>query len=193
MTDSTAELEAAIGRVNIIWNDLHYVIFEIFWLLLRRDSVAATALFFSTQSDRAQRKMVASLAKARFGEGSNEANLIISTLELANKLAGRRNDVIHAMWDWAHPDGLSVIAESSKRLARKDWRRELENLHEEIAGAALKIADLLEALIPTVPEPLVPPEYSEQHERFVPLTDQQIANMATGNRLRNPKGKRSPS
>jgi hypothetical protein len=125
------DLVSKIGRITLHWNDLHLTIFSIFWRLNSDHAVRSSAIFFSVQADRTQRNMTAALVKLELESVPMLRDNTIGVLDEIGKLAGRRNDVMHAMWDF-DTENAKVFAPSSMRLAKKRLGEELDSLYEEL-------------------------------------------------------------
>ena len=138
-----SDLTEKIGKLTIAWNDLHFFVFSIFWQLNGNDAARSSAIFFSIQSDRTHRQVTVALAKVVLAIVPRLCESLIGLLEEVNKLSGRRNDVIHAMWafDGNWQDGAaSVFAPSSPRLSKKRLDEELDKLLRELLILRMKVA-----------------------------------------------------
>lgn len=96
-----------VGRATVAWNTLSGEVFEHFSLLSGMDHEAAKAVFFTVASDRSQRDMVSRLfAMSLAPHSPNLAKRGKSLLGDADKLSGKRNDILHVVF----VDGLNPAA-----------------------------------------------------------------------------------
>jgi hypothetical protein len=93
-----ADLVTKIGKITLAWNDLHLFIFAIFWRLNSNHATRSSAIFFAAQADRTQRNMTAALVNLELAEAPKLREATIAILNEIGKTAGRRNDIVHAMW-----------------------------------------------------------------------------------------------
>lgn len=103
----------SIGRATVGWNTLSGAIFQHFRLLSGMDDRAASATFFAVASDRSQREMVGHLydikLKPRYPDLAKRGR---SLLGRADKLAGKRNDILHVVYvDTTSPHKVSQLQE----------------------------------------------------------------------------------
>lgn len=127
--DPLDEIAPLIGHVNLAWNNLQFWVFCVFWKLLDVGAMKADSIFFALRTDRAQRDITLQLIKATMFNFEELRHRLEDLIERANKLAGRRNDVIHAMIFVDHPaTAAQVFASSSPRLSKKDLTTELKDL-----------------------------------------------------------------
>lgn len=142
MTDKypIASLATEIGHVTIEWNEIHFYVFDIFVELVG-SYIRASAIFFSLQSDRAQRDATAALAKTIYVPTDELSKQITTVLNRISAAAFRRNDLIHAMWEIDHAEQLaSVMSISKPRLSNKDLREELKSFREHLVDLANEIS-----------------------------------------------------
>jgi hypothetical protein len=130
-----ADLVTKIGKITLAWNDLHLFIFAIFWRLNSNHAMRSSAIFFSVQADRTQRNMTAALVKLELEQAPMLRDASIEILNEIGKTAGRRNDIVHAMWryesDWEKGTA-TVFEPSSPRLSKKRLDEELDKLHYDL-------------------------------------------------------------
>jgi len=90
--------QLAIGDLAIMWNQLHDRLAELFWTVTGvENGMIALAIWHSTPSDFAQRKMLRAATSARFDKDSKERIEIDYILDIIDKsLSAKRNDAIHA-------------------------------------------------------------------------------------------------
>jgi hypothetical protein len=145
-----ADLATQIGKITIAWNDLHLFVFSIFWHLNGGDANKSAAIFFSAQADRAQRNMAEALIKADRLMPLLLRQAALDVLNDIGKTAGRRNDLIHAMWifesDW--DTGTATIFEpSSPRLSKKRLGEELDKLYADALELGKRIGPIRIAIL----------------------------------------------
>lgn len=140
--DPFEQIAPLIGHVTIAWNNLQFWIFCVFWKLLAAGATKADSIFFALRTDKAQRDITLQIIKAAMFESDELRSQLEDLIEKANKLSGRRNDVIHAMIFVDHPDAAAqVFASSSPRLSKKkDLLAELQDLVATIKALNLQFA-----------------------------------------------------
>ena len=121
-----AEIAAAIGRITIAWNDLHYEFFLMFVAASGMPKGSADAIFFAIKNDNSHRDMTkaALLEALRPNKMRREA---INLIKRAGKFAGERNLPVHAMWATHYPSGDLVLSpfvrqKSASRTGKIDVR-----------------------------------------------------------------------
>jgi hypothetical protein len=102
-----------VGRATIAWNTLSGAMFQSYQLLSELDEATAKATFFSITSDRSQRDIVANLVELKLRPLDPViANRFKSVIGEANKLAGKRNDILHVVLvDDDSPDRVAQMHE----------------------------------------------------------------------------------
>ncbi|MDP1730524.1 MAG: hypothetical protein Q8L54_04955 [Devosia sp.] len=102
-----------VGRATVAWNTLSGCIFDLFSMLSEMGTDAAKATFFTVASDRSQRDMVSNLVELRIGKLNPKLAKDAQTLlGEANKLAGKRNDILHVVFiDDLDPSKVSQLQE----------------------------------------------------------------------------------
>jgi hypothetical protein len=89
-----------VGKLVASWNTLHERLGELFSAVLNTGHPGiGSAIWYSTQSDRAQREMLRAATEAAAAEGrlaQQTRDEIKWLLDRANELANERNDAIHA-------------------------------------------------------------------------------------------------
>lgn len=147
---STEALQNYIGRLTVLWNDIHFCIFLLFWKLMDKDIEKSEAIFFLLRSDRAQRDLTKSLVKATLERHPDVQNRTCKAIEAINDVSGRRNDFIHAMWINDHPNVVKVWTSSSPRLSEKDIKQEAISLERDCLEANLTIVRLIDEVDKTL-------------------------------------------
>lgn len=130
----------SVGQATIAWNTLAGSMYDLFSLLSEMDAASAKAVFFTVMSDRSQRDMVSALVetrlKPRYPKLAKKAQHIIGE---ANKLSGRRNDILHVVFeDSQSPQKVKQLHERG-HLKDKSGTALTEAIME-FAIAALEIA-----------------------------------------------------
>jgi hypothetical protein len=86
-----------LGKLVFAWNRLHEKLSVLFWKVTGIENRVAIAVWYSTDSDRAQRQMLRKAAEAAFAADDKKREGVIWLLnKIDNFLAGSRNDAIHA-------------------------------------------------------------------------------------------------
>lgn len=120
---------AAIGELATTWNQLHDKLSDLFWTVLGSPIGAVPlAVWHSTPSDFAQRKMLRAATEARFNKASKERVELIWLLDVIDKsLTLKRNDALHApLYIVTRPHGTNIepgypeFHPRSKSLSGKD-------------------------------------------------------------------------
>lgn len=89
-----------IGHVTLQWNNVQFWYFILFRTLLHDATYTAHSVFFAIRTDRAQRDMLQHLASLELEHHAELLGELKALIERGNQLAGRRNDALHAMWDF---------------------------------------------------------------------------------------------
>jgi hypothetical protein len=142
-----------VGRATVSWNTLTGSIFDIYRLLSEMDIETAKATFFAVASDRSQRDMTSMLIDLRLSK--RHTALARKTQELlgkANKLAGKRNDILHVVYmDTLAPEKVSQLYERG-HLKNKAGEALIVAIHDftmaclELASELLKAREQIQAL-----------------------------------------------
>lgn len=142
-----------IGKITLKYNDVQFWFFLIFRSLMHEALYLAHPTFFALKSDRGQRDMVRFLAKERLKEHSALLKDLEAFIERANQLGGRRNDALHAMWDYDLPRKTPTVRlPLHNRLVGKNAEdsmltllSDLETLENEIFPFYKNVKDTLRA------------------------------------------------
>ena len=107
----------AVGKVSHAWNFLHERLGQLFLAILDGESQVSAAIWYSTEIDKAQRRMLLLAARASIRlRGKNGVLELIEWLDKkTTSLSDRRNDAIHApcaFWLGAGPEGSPVMGAS---------------------------------------------------------------------------------
>lgn len=145
-----------IGKINMAWGDAQYWVYASFYYLMKEDILRSEAIFFTLRSDDAQRKVTLEVAE-KILPFCRDPTLLEDTREAINKLAklaGKRNDAIHAMWTLNLKGEPTLAAASSPRLAGQPLAETLEATYYDIIETALslcRIAQRIKALVASFP------------------------------------------
>jgi hypothetical protein len=138
------EFAPLIGKINMSWGDCQFFVYIIFVHLMGYDPTKAEPIFFALKTDRAQRDITTALAGVVLGKHPKLLRKITTTFGNLETMAGRRNDVIHAMWgiqyDTLEP---GLLAGSSSRLRGKPFKATLEETHTAIFAIAQKLSEII--------------------------------------------------
>ena len=98
--ETYSEYALAIGRLILVWNDLHMVLSDTFHAVTKiPNGMATDAIWNSITSDRAQREMIknlVSLSAISYDLRGDLKAQLVWTLNKIVSLEQVRNDVIHA-------------------------------------------------------------------------------------------------
>lgn len=130
----------SVGRATVAWNTLSGTIFEHFRLLSGMHDDAAKATFFAVASDRSQRDMVGHLydlkLKALYPTLAKQGRGLLGR---ADKLAGKRNDILHVVYkDSENPTRVSQLQERG-HLKGKSGQSLLDAI-DDVAIACLDLS-----------------------------------------------------
>ncbi len=160
-----SDLAPLIGKMTIDWNECQSSVFLMFNQMLGVGVYKAMAIFFAVKSDGGQRDITIALANNTLADPRLLKDFT-AAMTAFNRIAGRRNDFIHAMWHTT-PDSedLKVWLDARARLVGKDPVVEIQALVDEIQALFLDLVvigqriseeltpptSLLESLLPTPP------------------------------------------
>jgi len=134
-----------IGHATIAWNNLCHAIFQTFEALTRLDLESAKAVFFVVKSDRAQRDMVSELINSKLkAKNQTLADKFQTAIGEANKLAGKRNDIVHVVFIEALDTSKIALFRDVGFLKGKKGRdlvSTIENMTTETLALAVSISD----------------------------------------------------
>ncbi len=149
------ELAPLIGHLTIEWNDIQSTVFMMFHQLMGGTVAKSISIFFAVKSDSGQRDITLSLAKEVLFMHPDLIRALTSTFSSINRMAGRRNDFIHGIWQF--PDKDQGIAEIwlgvRERLSGKDPMAECEALRREIADLEYETFILYERIKEALQQP----------------------------------------
>lgn len=170
-------LATAIGHMTIAWNHCQSYVFLIFDKALNADILRAKAIFFALRNDGAQREVTLAVLKEALLPDAYE--VAKKTLSDFGKIAGRRNDLIHAMWHFPpDSDKATVFLNVKKSLDGKDPIEAANSLTRDLgvmAGRLNGLHTVVEAVMAPPPgllaEPLPPQAVQTASSTPVPPTD----------------------
>jgi len=141
----------ALGKVAHTWNHLHEELGKVFCAVTNADLSLGMAIWHSLKSDRSQRDILegALISAARSEDWNNEhpgtKEGVLDLLKEVNKLAGRRNDAIHAPCDVIPGGDFQIVPitffgnDKAARLRGKDILKEFE-WYQKTANALRRYA-----------------------------------------------------
>lgn len=170
-----------IGGMTIQWNECQSEIFIMFHEALGADILKSQALFFTLRNDGTQRDVTAALLRVALYQHPDLADRAVRTINDFAKIAGKRNDFIHAIWHYpAGTDAAKVWLDARKNLKGKDPIEEIKKLIGELEAmfttlTALRIDVELALKEPknALAAPPIPGLLAEQP----PLSDEQRASL----------------
>ncbi len=128
---------AKLGSLVYVWNDLHDSLALLFWVVTGiTNGLVPLAIWHSTDSDRAQRRMLQSAVNATaaaFDAKFKHAKFKVDLtwlIDRTNSLADQRNDAIHSPYWFVGPPPMQMIPNDfqgnprAKKLKDKDLLRE---------------------------------------------------------------------
>lgn len=139
--DPLDDFAPLIGHAAIQWNNVQFWIYIIFRTLLLGSTSIAHRLFFAVRSDAGQRDLTIALAEAQLSGQPALLKEVRTSIEAVNQMAGKRNDILHAMWSFNPvPD---IALPLNHRLRGQDLKGKIidavEQFHElEAALIALQ-------------------------------------------------------
>lgn len=128
-----------VGRATVAWNTLSGAVFDHFRTLSGMGEVDAKAIFFTVASDRSQRDMVSRLFDLKIKPDHPAlAKRARSLLGDADKLAGKRNDILHVVFvNSLDPSKVEQLQERGHLKGKTG-----ATLLDTIDGFAIKCLDL---------------------------------------------------
>ena len=153
-----------LGELVFAWNSLHDELAHLFGLVIKIPRVeTAFAIWHSTPSDLAQRKMLRNAVEAEFSSKDNrKADLLWLLDKVDYGLSQKRNDAIHApITIRLDPEGNVIGVEPTswsnspraKSLGGKDLLRELTWYRMSAVVLCLYVIDVCLALDPSARQP----------------------------------------
>jgi|GEM_PF-4693427 len=140
-----------IGQVTLKYNDIQFWFFWLFRALMHEAFYLAHPTFFSIKSDRGQRDMVRFLAMERLKEYPDDLKKLSTYVERANQFGGRRNDILHAMWDYERPGAdPKVHFPLHNRLIGKDAEHEITALMRDLCAFEIELFEFFEKVRDTL-------------------------------------------
>jgi hypothetical protein len=127
--------------MTIEWNDIQASIFMMFHALMGGTISRSIGVFFAVKSDTGQRDITLSLARELLFKEPDLVRALASTFGSINKMAGRRNDFIHGIWQFPKEDGriAEIWLGVKDRLSGKDPKAECATLRSDIADLHYEI------------------------------------------------------
>lgn len=142
--------------MTMLWNDCQGIVFMIFFYALQAPIIKASAIFFALRSDNTQRDIAAAVLRATPMKPDLSDRAIRAINELG-KIAGKRNDFIHAIWHYEEDDKppkpwLGV----RKGLADKDAIEACVALTEELQDIFVELHTLRKEIEEEMGDPPMP-------------------------------------
>jgi len=140
-----------LGQVTLGWSQTVFKLLQIFVHLIGIGGPLADAIFFSHQSDRAQRGLIARTAKA-VGLGEEDSKRLERLLNRLDKIATQRNLVAHtifglSMFDpdthqW-RPTVVPAPASAQDKRLEKDFTSQFRRLDRDLGVIIRDLEDWL--------------------------------------------------
>jgi hypothetical protein len=170
-----------IGGLTILWKDCQAAIYMMFHEALDTDILKSQAVFFTLRSDGTQRDVTAALLKVALYLHPELADKAIRAINDFGRIAGKRNDFIHAIWHFPPgSDAGKVWMDVRKNLKGKDPIEEIKKLIAELEAMFLTLTEIRIEVEKTLKAPknmlaaaLIPGLLGEQP----PLSDEQRASL----------------
>jgi hypothetical protein len=90
----------AFGLLEIEWNRLEGVLFDLFYQLCGARFDKAHAIFFSLQMHRARREMVEEVALYALADKPTLRKQFGALMRRLRNAAAKRNEIVHTIWEW---------------------------------------------------------------------------------------------
>lgn len=129
----------AIGRVNVYYSQLEASLQVLIWAIL--DSGIFSATITAELDVKRLRSLAANLYMDRFGTEEDAAHLK-RLLGRAEQVEGRRNVVVHSIWQLRHPDNAIVRCKWTAKQKKGFKNDEIEVSVQEIETLAADIAEV---------------------------------------------------
>lgn len=140
-----------LGQVTLGWNQTVFKLLQIFVHLTGIGGPLADAIFFSHQSDRAQRGLIARTAKA-VAVGEDDLTRLEKLLDRLDKIATQRNVATHtifglSMFDpethqW-RPTVVPALTPAQDKRLEKDFTSQFRRLHRDLSVILRDLEDWL--------------------------------------------------
>lgn len=143
-TSVRAVLAGWIGGMTIHWNECQSVIFMMFNRALGNKMILeAKAIFFTLRSDGTQREVTQALLQVALHNHADLLARVTSAISDFAKIAGRRNDFIHAIWHFPeNAEPAEVWLGVRKNLNGKDPVEEAKKLINDLEAMFARLFGL---------------------------------------------------
>ena len=143
MAKSTYTIEplaAAIGHVTISLNHCQSLILQMLHKALRCEISEARAVFFALPSEQSQRDVTVAALEEGLRLHPALRDKAATAIGDFGKLAGKRNDLVHAIWFFPDDDGTAKLYQDvRKKFAGKDPAQEAWRLSGELGAMAERL------------------------------------------------------
>jgi hypothetical protein len=129
-----------VGQINVAWDEIDFVLWYIFDVLLNVHWSYSYSIYFSHQNSRNRREMLASLAKIALPDKPNQLKILNKLLDRVQKAASKRNDVTHGVWSTERQGRRILIRriplkrDISKLEGNAIRAQELEEIHKQLVS-----------------------------------------------------------
>jgi hypothetical protein len=140
--DLIARHAELIGRVTLMWSDVHQRIGQLFEQFAQSDEERKQ--YWDTSSDYAQRQLVRSAASTALKSYPDLLETCGKTLDAIDQLARDRNSAIHSYWAIDLPAGKIIPHRRipPHKALRDDFEAQFRQLLEKLADHWLSLFDL---------------------------------------------------
>ncbi|MFZ2081576.1 MAG: hypothetical protein WAV38_33995 [Xanthobacteraceae bacterium] len=141
-TELVARHAELIGRVTLMWNDVHMQVGQLFEDFCA--SAEARKRYWETQSDRTQRQLLLSVGSIALQEYPDLRERLEKTLAEIDRLARDRNAAVHSYWAIDLPGGKILPhrrVPPHKRL-RPDFEAQFNELLQALSDHWISLFDL---------------------------------------------------
>lgn len=141
--DTLEPLASAIGHMTIAYNHCHSLVFLLLQDAIGGDVLKAKSTFFALRNDGAQRDVTAALLGVALYEHPILQYSCAKALKEIGKIAGRRNDFIHAIWHFPDDqDVAKVWLDARPNLVGRDPVQEAWSLSRDLTVMSVKLRGL---------------------------------------------------
>jgi hypothetical protein len=141
--DAVSKHAELIGRVALLWSDIHRQLGELFEAFTK--SQDERTRYWTTPSDRLQRQLILSAASIALKEFPDLQETLELTLRKIDALAGDRNAAIHTFWAATPPPERKVRPRAyipKHKALRDDFEAQFKELLTALSELWLTLFDL---------------------------------------------------
>ena len=150
---------SALGRVSLVWTELHEVMGKMFARLVSRDDqTLGLAAWNALSNDRAQRSMLLAVAKATLEKADSRLVELAWAIGQMDSLENNRNDALHSPYTMTIFNGSIRIIPNyfqgqrrAMNLKDRDLETELTSYQDNIWSIVRYVSAISRALFPTFP------------------------------------------